>query len=153
MFWDSKTVRVSKLTPVAKYMKFVHEASGVVTGGIRGQSAAPDSEKITKNREKQEKIRKNRKEKVKIGKVLSLCPSWQIGLATLLKHRFNGSLFVCLSMLVRGDTCLVHDKLIAPTVCLLYIRISVNEIEPCLADLFSLLLPRLIFTSNKTFYS
>ena len=82
MFWDSKTVRVSKSTPVAKYMKFVHEASGVVTGGIRGQSAAPDSEKITKNREKQGKNqeksgkkRKNREEKVKLGKVLSLCPS------------------------------------------------------------------------------
>ena len=37
-----------------------------------------------KSWEKIEKKRKNREEKAKIGKVLSLCPSWQIGLATLL---------------------------------------------------------------------
>ena len=53
-------------------------------GGQEGQSATPDSEKIAKNREKEGKIRKkrkNREEKAKIGKFLSLCPSWQIGLA------------------------------------------------------------------------
>ena len=37
-------------------------------------------EKFGKNREKEE----NREERAKIGKVLSLCPSWQIGLAMLL---------------------------------------------------------------------
>ena len=66
--------------------------SGVATGGgDGGQSATPDSEKIAKhwgkvgkNRENRQKKMKNRKEKAKIGKVLSLCPSWQIGLATLL---------------------------------------------------------------------
>ena len=57
-------------------------------GGQGGQSATPDSKKFAKNREKEgknrEKKRKQREEKAKIGKVLSLCPSWQIGLATLL---------------------------------------------------------------------
>ena len=52
--------------------------SGVATGGSRGQSTTPDSEKFAKNRGKEEKIgkrRKNREENAKIGKVLSLCPS------------------------------------------------------------------------------
>ena len=54
-------------------------------GGKGGQSATPDSEKIAKKiGGKSGKIRKNREEKAKIGKFLSLCPSWQIGLATLL---------------------------------------------------------------------
>ena len=57
-------------------------------GAHGGQSATPDSEKFAKNlekegknQEKSGKKRKNREEKAKIGKVLSLCPSWQIGLA------------------------------------------------------------------------
>ena len=44
-----------------------------------------------KNQEKQGKIRKTRKnweEKAKIEKALSLCPSWQIGLATLLMFTY-----------------------------------------------------------------
>ena len=41
-------------------------------------------EKRVKNKEKREKIRKIGKKKAKIGKFLSLYPSWQIGLATLL---------------------------------------------------------------------
>ena len=56
--------------------------SGVATGGSRGQSATPDSEKFAKNLEKEGKKsgkigkeRKNREENAKIGKVLSLCPS------------------------------------------------------------------------------
>ena len=67
-------------------------------GGKGRQSANPDSEKLAKNREKKRgkirknrgkkeksgKKRKNREEKAKIAKFLSLCPSWQIGLATLL---------------------------------------------------------------------
>ena len=67
-------------------------------GGQRwqgGQSATPGSKKNAKNREKitknREKIGKNREKRRKIGKkrqksgkFLSLCPSWQIGLATLL---------------------------------------------------------------------
>ena len=60
-------------------------------GGQGGQSATPDSKKNCqksgkkgKNQEKLGKKRKNREEKAKIGKVLSLCPSWQIGLAMLL---------------------------------------------------------------------
>ena len=44
-------------------------------------------EKERKNREKIEKKRKNWEEKAKIGKDLSLCPSLQIGLATLLWKR------------------------------------------------------------------
>ena len=39
---------------------------------------------LSKIRKNWEKKRKNREEKAKIGKVLSLCPSWQIGQATLL---------------------------------------------------------------------
>ena len=42
------------------------------------------SGKRGENQEKIRKKRKNRKEKAKIGKFLSLCPSWQIGLAMLL---------------------------------------------------------------------
>ena len=55
--------------------------SGVATGGSRGQSATPDSEKFAKNLERGKKSgkigkeRKNREEKAKIGKVLSICPS------------------------------------------------------------------------------
>ena len=59
----------------------------IKTGVARGESATPDSEKIAKNREKSGKIGKkeeNREEKAKSGKFHSLCPSWQIGLATLL---------------------------------------------------------------------
>ena len=52
-----------------------------------GGRVLPDSKIIVKNQEKErkreEKSGKNREEKTKIGKVLSLCPSWQIGLATL----------------------------------------------------------------------
>ena len=44
--------------------------------------------KVGKNREKIKQKRKNREEKAKIGKVISLCPSWQIGLATLLTHGY-----------------------------------------------------------------
>ena len=72
--------------------------SGVASIGQRGQSAPPlDSQKIVKNREKGGEIGKkrgkieknrekeeNRKERAKIGKVFALCPSWQIGLTTLL---------------------------------------------------------------------
>ena len=57
--------------------------SGVATGGSRGQSATPDSEKFAKNgggkgknQEKSGKKRKKQGEKAKIGKALSLCPSW-----------------------------------------------------------------------------
>ena len=78
--------------------------SGVATGGQGGQSATPDSEKFAKNlekegnnQEKSGKKRKNREEKVKIGKVLSLCPSWQTGLATLLciKQWLSNLLWIC----------------------------------------------------------
>ena len=61
-------------------------------GGGRGQSVSPlTAKKIAKNQEengkKREEIRKRRKnqeEKAKIEKVLSLCPSRQMVLATLL---------------------------------------------------------------------
>ena len=59
--------------------------------GQGGKSAPLDSKKFAKDREKeggnQEKREKEEKigEKRQIGKVLSLCPSWQIGLATLLQ--------------------------------------------------------------------
>ena len=56
--------------------------SGVDTGGSRGQSATPDSEKFCQKEGKrgknQEKIGKKEEEsgkEEKIGKVLSLCPS------------------------------------------------------------------------------
>ena len=62
--------------------------SGVATGrGSQGKHSAKNLPKIGKKREK---IRKNGKKsenigkKRKIGKFLSLCPSWQIRLATLL---------------------------------------------------------------------
>ena len=80
--------------PVRCCMHLLNIHSGVASIGARGQSApltAKKSSKIGKKREKiwkkREKIgekRKNREEKVKIRKVLSFCPSWQIGLATLL---------------------------------------------------------------------
>ena len=43
------------------------------------------------------KKRKNREEKAKIGKVLSLCPSWQTGLAMLLviKQWLSNLLLIC----------------------------------------------------------
>ena len=68
MFWDSKTVRDSKSTPVAKYMKFVHEASGVVMGGYGGRVPPLTAKKITKNREKTGKNQENREKRGKIGK-------------------------------------------------------------------------------------
>ena len=70
MFWDSKTVRVSKSTPVAKYMKFVHEASGVVTGGggYGGRVPPLTAKKFPKIGKNREKIRKNREKRGKIGK-------------------------------------------------------------------------------------
>ena len=56
--------------------------------GIKGAECPFDSEKIAKNRgkegENQEKNGKKSGKGEKIGKVLSLCPFWQIGLATLL---------------------------------------------------------------------
>ena len=65
--------------------------SGVATGGGQGgHSATPDSKKFAKNQEKEGKSEKMGKKeeksgrKGKIGQVLSLCPSWQTGLATLL---------------------------------------------------------------------
>ena len=71
-----------------RQLKLAVTFSGIATGVARGQSAIPDSEKIANNRERegknQEKKRKNREDKAKIRKVLSLCPSWHIGLATLL---------------------------------------------------------------------
>ena len=51
-------------------------------GKKRGKSG-----KREENREKIKKKRKNREEKAKIGKILSLCPSLQIWLATLLHMR------------------------------------------------------------------
>ena len=56
--------------------------------GARGAECHPWQWKICqksgKNQEKLGKKRKNREEKATIGMVLSLCPTWQIGLATLL---------------------------------------------------------------------
>ena len=72
-------------------------ATGVAKGG--GQSATPDNENLPKIGKKEGKFgkksgkngkkRTNREEKAKIGKFLSLCPSWQIGLATLLGIRVS----------------------------------------------------------------
>ena len=70
-------------------------------GGGAGGRVPPRSKKFAKKRgEKREKIgkeRKNREEKAKIVKVLSLCPSWQKGLATPLCYAVNLELacFVC----------------------------------------------------------
>ena len=50
-------------------------------------------EKEGENQEKLGKKRKNQEEKAKIGKVLSLCPSWQIELATLLSGAFFPNIF------------------------------------------------------------
>ena len=70
-------------------------SSGVATGGARGGRMPPlTAKKLPKIGKKRGKIRKNRKKKRKkleemanIRKVLSLCPSWQIGLAMLLTCR------------------------------------------------------------------
>ena len=55
-------------------------------GGGVAPLTAKNLSKIVKKGENQEKLRKEGKieKRGKIGKVLSLCPSWQIGLATLL---------------------------------------------------------------------
>ena len=62
--------------------------SGVATEGARGGRVPPltakNLPKIWKKRGKSGKKRKNREGKAKIGKVISLCPFWQIGLAMLL---------------------------------------------------------------------
>ena len=59
-----------------------YDTSGVATGVARGAECHLWQRKFAKNWENQEKIRKNREEKAKFRKFLSLCPSWQIGLAT-----------------------------------------------------------------------
>ena len=70
--------------------------SGVATGGSKGQSVPLDSKQLPKIG----KRGKNQDEKSNIEKVLSLCPSWQIGLATLLvinvltSHTLCGKLFL-----------------------------------------------------------
>ena len=56
--------------------------SGVATGGSRGTECPLDSEKFAK-KFAGKKGKKSGK-RGKIGKFLSFCPSWQIGLATLL---------------------------------------------------------------------
>ena len=59
--------------------------SGVATGDARGGRVPPlTAKKMPKIGEKSGIKRRNREEKANIGKVFSLCPSWQIGLATLL---------------------------------------------------------------------
>ena len=78
-------------------------------GGKGGRVATPDSENLPniwkkretfrKNREKSEKNREKRgkigKKRRKIGKFLSLCPSWQIGPATLLAWKRDFSFRGC----------------------------------------------------------
>ena len=66
--------------------------SGVASIGARGSECPPDSEKFAKIWKNQEKRGKNWEEKAKIGKILSLWPSWQKGLATLLDAFQNASL-------------------------------------------------------------
>ena len=51
---------------------------------LDSEKFANNREKEGKNQERSGKKRKNWEEKAKIGKVLSLCPSWQKGLAALL---------------------------------------------------------------------
>ena len=72
-------------------------------GGKGGAECHPWQWKNAKNREnsgksgkKSGKIGKNQEEKAKTGKFLSLCPSWQLGLATLLREVLSvlGSVFV-----------------------------------------------------------
>ena len=51
--------------------------------GVKRQSALPWLQKnCQKSGKKREKIMKKREKEEKVRKVLSLCPSWQIGLAT-----------------------------------------------------------------------
>ena len=59
-------------------------------GGRVPPLTAKNLPKIVKKRGKIRKKRKNREEKAKFGKVLSLCPSWLIGLATLLLQGVYG---------------------------------------------------------------
>ena len=66
--------------------------SGVATGVARGAECHPWQRKICQKSEKRGKKsgkfgkkEENWEEKAKIREVLSLCPSWQIGLATLLR--------------------------------------------------------------------
>ena len=80
---------LTQVTPVPQYnvdpSNVVRILARLLLGG--GGRVPPDGKKIAKNREgtKSGKKRKNWEEKAKIGKVLSLCPSWQIRLAMLLQ--------------------------------------------------------------------
>ena len=70
-------------------------SSGVATRGAWGAECHPWQQKICqksgKTRKNRGKKRKNREERAKIRKVLSLFPSWQTGLATLLAGSDGGS--------------------------------------------------------------
>ena len=92
------TTNIESLLPSCCFLNLIN--SGVATAGARGgsQSATPDSETFAKYREKEEKNqeklgekRKNQEEMAEIGEVLSFCPSWQMGLATL--PLINGIIF------------------------------------------------------------
>ena len=80
------------LTSEMRQISACTEISGIATGVARRGRVPPLTvkkfPKIGKNQEKigekSGKKRENREEKAKIGKFLSLCPSWQLGLATLL---------------------------------------------------------------------
>ena len=56
--------------------------SGVAMGGVKGGIVPPQQ----KNAKNQENEGENQEKEEKNGKVLSLCSSWQIGLAMLLKR-------------------------------------------------------------------
>ena len=82
---------LSILTPFSS--KSAKKLEGAAQWGGKGGRVPPLTAKNLQNLEKSGKIRKNlkkigkrknRKETAKIRKFLSLCPSWQIGLATLL---------------------------------------------------------------------
>ena len=80
--YDLLSTHIQKRTTLFHYLQWRSHWGG--KGGRVPPWQRKICQKLGKNQEKPGKKKKNREEKAKIGKVLSLCPSWQIGLATLL---------------------------------------------------------------------
>ena len=97
--WGGKGGRVppltsKKLPKIGKTQGKIGQNSGKIgekeeQSGRKGKNWVPPltSKKLPKIGKTQGKKRNNREEKTKIVKFLSLCPSWQVGLATLLQKK------------------------------------------------------------------
>ena len=89
LLWKTRTF----LTP---NRWFESPCSGIATGGVNGEGKVPPWQRNICNKNREKTGRKSGK----IEKVLSLCPSWQIGLATLLPLLPNFTVIsICLAQL------------------------------------------------------